>query len=294
MNDFLRRNRFPITVVVLLVLPLLLMYYHGRRGGGSSFLERVSIGIAGVAQSGVSWMVDGIAGTLKDYVLLVNVEAENERLKTENERLLGEAVLAKRLAVENAALRKLVEMRGARKDLRMVPATVIAREMTPFYRVSRMSIDLEGETAPAADMAVVSPAGLVGRIVHASGRFGDVMLLTDSRSRVAAEVLGKGILGMLVGSGKPDEYQARFQVSLTEKPLEDGAVVITSGHDRVFPRGIEVGYVVEPDRRRQVGPFVEYDVALAVNPAGVDEAMVVLETIRPELPAPGPGGRGSR
>jgi rod shape-determining protein MreC len=289
MNDFLRRNRFPITVVALLLLPLVLMYYHGRRGGGSSLPERVSIGVAGVAQSGVSWVVDGIAGVFHDYLVLVDVQADNERLKGENERLIGEAVLAKQLAVENQALRRLVDLKTTRKDLRLAPATIIARDMTPFFRVSRLSLQLP-DVSPAVDMSVITPAGLVGRIVHASGPYGDVMLLTDSRSRVAAEVLGKGVLGMVVGSGKPDEYLARLQVSLTEKPLEAGAVVVTSGHDRVFPRGIEVGYVADPERRRQVGPFMEYDVALAVNPVGVDDVMVVLDTVRAEPPA----GRGSR
>lgn len=93
------------------------------------------------------------------------------------------------------------------------------------------------------------------------------MLLGDQRSRVSCEVLGKGILGVLVGSGLPDRYSAWLQVAQTEDPLPRGAVVVTSGHDRVFPRGIEVGYVLEPDARRRAGPFVEYEVRLAANPA---------------------------
>ncbi len=276
MRDWFLRHRFGVTVAVLLVLPLIMMYIHGRRGSGSSIVERASTGVAGSTQALMTGLVEGAAEVAHDYLLLTDVEAENRRLKLENEQLMGEALEGKKLSVENQALRKLLELRQARKDLKLAPATVAGRELTPFYRVSRLSVEVDAG-APEVDMAVVTREGLVGRVVHAAGRFADVMLLTDSRSRVACEVLGRGVLGMLVGSGTPDQNLARLQVSVNEAPLETNAVIVTSGHDRVFPRGVEVGYVVDPSKRRQAGPFVEYEVTLAVNPASVEKAMVVLD-----------------
>ncbi|MBM4394173.1 MAG: rod shape-determining protein MreC [Deltaproteobacteria bacterium] len=286
MREFLARNRFGVTVGVLLVVPLILMYQHGRRGGGSA-VETASTGLAGLVQAGVGALVAGGAGFLEDYFVLVDVAERNQSLAAENERLVGEALLGKRLAVENEALRKLLGLRQARKELKMAPAGVVGRELTPFYRVARLSIDLDGDAAPAPDMAVVTHAGLVGRIVRTAGRYADVMLLTDTRSRVACEVLGRGVLGTLVGTGTLDEYRARLQVSVIEAPLEKDAVVVTSGHDRVLGRGIEAGYVADPSKRRQAGPFVEYDVVLAVNPAAIDDAMVVLEASAAPPPARG-------
>jgi rod shape-determining protein MreC len=275
MREWLLRHRFGTTVTALLVLPLALMYFHGRRGG-ESFVEKVSITLAGFAQSWVSGLVEGTSDLVRDYVALVDVQGDNARLREENERLVGEALAAKRLAIENQALRKLIDLRQARRELRMAPAVVTGREVTPFYRVSRIQVETD-TGSPEPDMAVVTREGLVGRVVSAAGRFADVMLLTDSRSRVACEILGRGVLGMLVGTGTPDQYQARLQVSVTEAPLEANAVVTTSGHDRVFPRGIEVGYVGDPSKRRQAGPFVEYDVVLAANPAAMEHVMVVLD-----------------
>jgi len=289
MQDWLSRFRFPVTSVVLLVVPLFLMYFHGR-GTGGSIPGRLSAGLAGLVQEGVNAGVEGVAGVLRGYVFLIDVEAENERLKVENERLMQEALQTKRLAVENQGLRSLLRLRQDHRELAMTPAVVVGRGVTPFFRVSRISIQAEGKVAPVVDSAVITPHGLLGRIVSVVGGYADVMLLSDSRSRVAGEVLGRGVLGMVIGTGRTDEYQARLQVSLTEAPLEKDAVVVTSGHDRVFPRGIEVGYIADPSDRRQVGAYLEYDVTLAVNPALVDDAMVVLG---PGAPAE-PGERTER
>ncbi len=268
MLDWLVRHRFGVALVVLLTVPLLLMYVNGRRGEGATFAERLTVRLAGASQALANAVVDFGGGLFRDYVLLVGVREENERLVRENERLLGEAVQAKRLAVEVQTLREALGFRERRKDLRLWPGRVVGRELTPYYRVARVSIEVEGEAR--SGMAVVTHAGLVGRVVRGVGSYADVMLLTDGRSRVAGEVLGRGVLGMAVGTGRTDEVRVRFQVSMSETPLEDGAVVVTSGHDRVFPRGIEIGYVTNAANRRQVGPFVEYDLAPAVNPAAVE------------------------
>jgi len=287
MIDFLVRHRFPVVVTTLLILPLALMYESGQRDSASSIPERATMAVAGWLQGLVGGAVGGLSGAASDYVALVNLHEDNERLRQANERLVSEALEAKKLAVENQSLRRLLEMKRARHDLDLAPATVVARELTPFFRVGRISVETEGG-APQADQAVVTPMGLVGRVVRATGSTADVMLLADTRSRVACEVLGRGILGLMVGSGNPDAYVARFQVSQTEAPLEKGAVIVTSGHDRVFPRGIEVGYVPRPEERRQAGPFVEYDVMLAVNPAALSEVLVVRGVAGQARPAANP------
>lgn len=245
-----------------------MMYFHGRRGEGATFAEKFGMGIAGFCQRVSQGFVGFLSRIVGNYVWLVGVEDENERLRMENDRLLGEAVRAKQMALELEALREALGFQKRRKDLNLRPAVIVAREMSPYYKVMRLSLETEGhEVRPG--MAVITHAGLLGRVVKAVGSYADVMLITDGRSRVAGEVLGKGILGMVVGTGKADDYRLRFQVSLSEPQIDDGAVVVTSGHDRLFPRGIEVGYVRNSANRRQVGAFVEYEAVPAVNPGNV-------------------------
>ncbi|HOI10473.1 MAG TPA: hypothetical protein PK313_08380, partial [Myxococcota bacterium] len=104
--DWISRHRFPIVVVALLLLPLPLMFLHGRAGSGSSPAQRASMGIAGVAQRGVGAVVACVVSVLSYYVVLVDLRSENRRLAADNERLVGEALAAKQLAVENAELRR--------------------------------------------------------------------------------------------------------------------------------------------------------------------------------------------
>ncbi|MBL6976154.1 MAG: rod shape-determining protein MreC [Deltaproteobacteria bacterium] len=281
MKDWLYRHRFGVSVVVLMVLPLMLMYLHGRRGHGTTLVERMAMSLAGASQSAITSLVGWSGDLIQNYLYLVDVQESNLSLAQENERLLGEALAAKRLAIENQSLRKLVGLKTQLKKLNKVPARVVGRELTPYYRVSRMSVEAGEGFEARKDMAVVTHEGLVGRVVKVAAGYADVMILSDSRSRVACEVLGRGVLGMVLGNGLQEGFQVRLQVAVSEKLLEEGAVVQTSGHDQVFPRGIEVGYVAEPWNVRQKGPYNEYDVILAVNPTTVEHAMVV-EAARPD------------
>lgn len=250
------------------------MYYHGRRTARTSIVEKISLYIAGSAQSVITTLVEGVSDIIKDYILLVDVQKENRKLKEEIDTLLNEALLAKRLAIENQELRGLLGFKKERQDIETIPCNIISREVSPFYRVTRVSVDLDGRTLPSSDMAVITSQGLLGRVVQLSGRYADVMLVSDARSRVACEVLGKGILGVIIGAGVGDQYRAKLRVSATEEPLEPNSVIITSGHDRIFPRGVEIGYILDPTQRKTIGNLVEYDVTLAVNPAQVNHCFV--------------------
>ncbi|MBP7125540.1 rod shape-determining protein MreC [Myxococcota bacterium] len=266
------RRRWVVTVIAGLVIPVILMFLTGR-GGGSSLPEQLLVGFAGRIQGAARWVTGGASGLVERYVSLVGVREENEHLRAERDRLMQEALLAKQLAVEVQRLRKVLDLREKRPDLRLEAARVVAVDVTPFHRVGRIQVQADG-VALRPDLAVLTPEGLVGRTIRAAGSLGDVMLLGDQRSRVACEVLGQGVLGVLIGSGLPDRYAAWLQVAQTEDPLPRGAVVVTSGHDRVFPRGIEVGYLLDQDARRRSGPFVEYEVRLAANPAAWDTVLV--------------------
>jgi len=267
------RYRVVLSVVISLLLPLVMMFIQGRTGE-SGVGGAVALGFFGRIQNAISLVFDASSSIFQEYVALVHTKQENMALREENERLLGEALKAKQVLVENEQLRKLLGLKEKRKDLVLVPAKVIGAEISPFFAVVRVVVKTEGENIEAG-MPVIAHTGLVGRIVRASSGLADVMLLTDKKSKVSVEVLGKGILGVAIGTGKPDSQKVKIQVSQAEPPIEAGATIITSGHDRVFPRGIEVGYVVQPENRRIAGPFVEYDVVLAANIAGTDTLLVV-------------------
>lgn len=291
-RDWLFRHRLTAVATVLIVLPMLLMYVAGSTVGESGPVENVTVAATGWAQTGAGTMVDSVGSFSSRIASLFSVASENTRLNRENTELLGTSLRARRLAAENRELRSLLGLRESRPELSLRPAEVILRDVNPFFRVERLRVlssaatDGDGralthassrQPVPSVGNAVITATGLVGRITEIRRSFADVMLLSDYRSRVACQVHKTGIIGMVMGTGRKSGYLARLQVPISEQVLTKGAVVVTSGHDRVFPRGIEVGYVIDPESRRQSGPFMEYDIALAVNPAMVDTLMIVTE-----------------
>jgi len=277
---WLFRHRLSVLGTLLVILPVLIMYIAGNSRHESGRLETAVGTVAGWSQEGVGEAVESVDGFGARVRSLFSFNDEMSRLKAENERLLGEALTARRFSDENGELRRLLGLRESRDDLKMMPAEIVVRDVNPYFRIERIRLKVpEGVEGarPTPGNAVITDVGLIGRVTEMRGAFSDVMLVSDYRSRVAAQVSGTGVIGMVVGSGRKAGYVARLQVSMTEPILQKGAAVVTSGHDRVFPRGIEIGYILDPEKRKQAGPFMEYDIGLAVDPATAEIVMVVTE-----------------
>ena len=110
------------------------------------------------------------------------------------------------------------------------------------------------------------------------------MLAVDARSSVNVQVAGKGVTGNLQGTGDEEAYSAQLTYLHKAEALEEGDTIITSGHDRVFPPGIEVGYIRSLEER-QNGLYYELQVVPAVNFSNLEEVLVVVGVV-------GDGGDG--
>jgi len=273
------RHRLLLLGALLVIAPLLIMYMAGSSRSSSGFLESTGGTMAGLSQAGTSGAVDAVDGMTTGLGTVFGMSGEIGRLRAENDELKGLVQTVRELADQNHELRQLLGLRESREDLTTVAAEVVARHVGTGFMVDRAWLDVVdgSQAAPAPGNAVITKSGLMGRITEIRGRFADVMLVSDYRSRVAGQVAGTGVIGTVIGSGRKGGYVARLQVSVSDPVLAKGAVVVTSGHDRVFPRGIEIGYILNPDDRRQSGTFMEYDVSLSVDPATVDVVMIVTE-----------------
>ena len=259
MRKWLAEHSFLIVVMVSLLLPIVFMIVQSQgRNTNPTLARRLSVGVASTAQQGMNSVFGGFRSFFSNYIFLVNTNKENQRLVEENERLVGEVVVAKNLAVENAELRTLLGLGEARRDMDMAAGVVISRELTPFYRVARIVVKLDGDAELKKDQAVMAHLGLVGRVVAAANKTGDVMLLTDGRSRVAAEVLGRGILGMLIGAGRQDEC-GQTQVGVNRRYLKTGLLLQHQGMIRFSKR---VKSAISQMLKELGRSFREYSVSL--------------------------------
>ncbi len=185
-------------------------------------------------------------------ILLLN--AENSRLRRENDLLRGWQNEARRLQAELTALKGQLNM-APEVAPRAVSARVIADTAGVF--VQSLLVNAGARDAILRGQASVTVDGLVGRVAEVGNRSARVLLLTDLNSRVPVVLENTRVRGVLAGNNGPTP-------DLLYLPPNAGAAVgdrvVTSGHGGVFPPGLAVGVVAEATESGvRVQPLVDYD-----------------------------------
>ena len=166
--------------------------------------------------------------------------AENLRLRRENDALKVLRGTVERLEVENARLRRVLEY-SAREQEAWIPAGVLSEGGGAAGFGDRIRVDKGVLSGVRAGAVVIVPEGLVGRVASVTPHTAEVTLVTDPTLKVACEVAtgdSRTMSGILSG-GSEDGLILRHLTG-TGKALPR-ARVFTSGRGGVFPRGIEVG-----------------------------------------------------
>jgi rod shape-determining protein MreC len=234
---------------------------------------------------------------------LRRVHRDNQRLR-EQVRLLETTLLENQEVVREAErLREIAEVRP-RLPLDTVVAQVVAAEGVPWHRT--ITVNRGQEDGVELSFPVISATGVVGRVIAVGPHAAKVQLLLDresglgvriERSRLTAVVSGRAGFADAVGS----DLELKFVPSLAD--VVEGDVVVTSGLDRMFPKGLLVGRV------RSVkgggGLFKEVAVTPSARFDKLEEVMIVrnppvsaefAREVRPETapsPAPRPARTGS-
>ena len=185
-----------------------------------------------------------------------NARDENQTLRqrlAEDETKIRDAQAA---LDENERLKKLLDFT---KDVsyKSIPARVVARDPSVWFNtlvINRGSLD-----GIDLDMPVVTPDGIVGRIVGVGPVSSQVMLLTDERSAAGAVVgqLGSSnAIGSVRGYGKNGLLEMRYVSGL--ETVSVGDYVVTTGQDKIYPPGLNVGAVVEVKQGTTTTPHTIY------------------------------------
>ena len=206
---------------------------------GVRVFEGVTFGLFSEVQRGVARAIGGVTGFWNGYVGLVSVEAENDVLRESvadlQFRLQRERALAQRA-------RGLEELLGLRRDVGFstVSARVIAGDATPYFRT--VTIDRGTSDGVRRDSAVVSPDGVVGRVVSDPGpRAAKVQLLVDRSAAAGALIERTRAAGVVMGDADQGLLRMEYVSNLEDVELDD--IVVTSGIDGIYPKGFVIGVV---------------------------------------------------
>ncbi|MDD9938008.1 MAG: rod shape-determining protein MreC [Myxococcales bacterium] len=268
-----RRFRDAAVCVVLLALPFFFLRANLREPAKANVVDRAVLQVSAPIQYVATQLAIGVSGWWQEYVYLIEVKRDNDRLREENARLRESAFKLRAEAAENRRLRKLLHLRDALKGT-LLSAQVIGKEVSPYFRVNRLRLDRGERDRIKPGMPVLTADGLVGQVRRAWGRYADVLLVADKTSAIDVVVQRTGARGMLKGTGSQEHYACRLEHLSREDDVEVGDLIVTSGLGQRFPESILVGQIHEI-KRKEFGLYQEATVTPAVNFSRLEEVLVL-------------------
>jgi rod shape-determining protein MreC len=262
------RQRTGWLFMAVIVGHILLISAQVNTVRGVPVLEEVTFGTFAEIQRAATSAFGAVRTNWTSYVALQSVHDENERLRQEVAELRVGLQQERALAQQSRTLQQLLDMKSA-LDLSTTAASVIAGGASPEFRT--ITIDKGTGDGLAPDMAVVAPAGVVGRIILPTNRASKVQLLIDRDAAAGAIVERSRAQGVVVGTG---EGRFRLDHVTGAADLEVGDRVVTSGIEGIYPKGFLIGQIESLER--QSGEFINVVVRPAVEFSALETVLVVL------------------
>jgi rod shape-determining protein MreC len=180
-----------------------------------------------------------VSAIWRNYFACVSAARENTVLK--HQLALAEQIenQNRELTVENARLKKFVAFSTTAPGT-YVAARVIARDPSPWFKT--LMIDKGERHGLKKNAPILVPEGIVGQITKVSPNFSRVLLITDRNSAVDALVQTTRARGVVKGNG---ENSCSFVYALRKEAIQAGEVIVSSGLDQVFPKGLKIGTVLD-------------------------------------------------
>ncbi|MBI4907917.1 MAG: rod shape-determining protein MreC [Acidobacteria bacterium] len=270
MDFVLHRYRNLTTLLVVIATQLVLIAYQVKSGQDMRLLRVWSITAVTPLARFVEAIRAGTVGFVQDYFILLKAREENrnlkqdlDRFKLENQFLktqLGDSERAKALAVFQTRI-----------PSKTIAARVIANATGANSKVVYVDLGMVAGIQPG--MAVITPDGIVGKVIAVYPTASQVMLITDPSFAAGVISLKGRARGALKGQGHGtllvDYVPSEFKVEL-------GEMFYTSGDDRIFPKGLPVGEVkmARPGRM-----YKEIFVAPTGFRNGLEEVLIVVEGV---------------
>jgi len=262
------KERAVLVTIPLLLLQLIILSLQIEGASGTLLFKTWALTVQAPILAASSAITGGIRHAWAGYVWTVGARAENERLRESLRQLSLLNRSNEQARQENIRLRQLVSLNQS-LPYRTLGARVIAR--TPSFLANVIYIDRGVKDGVKIDAPVLSGDGIVGRIVLASGHQSQVQLITNPDASVGVMLEQARTPGVLRGSG--DIPMDLSYVNNTEQ-VGVGDIVLSSGLDGIFPKGLVVGKVV--DSQKGKGVFRSVKVEPRADLIRLEEVSVLL------------------
>lgn len=265
-------------MIVLVGVCIINLSVSGKRGY-PSFRPGFAIFFVAPFQERMTRSIRFVRDIWRHYFFLVSVAKANERLKKSLDNIVEKSNRCDETELFNSRLRSLMNFRRT-MDERVLAAEVISKDPSPWFK--SVIIDKGKADGVERGMPVVVPEGIAGLVTDVSYLYSKVLLVIDQNCAVDSLIQRTRVRGII--KGKSD--RCFFEYVLRKHGIKEGDMVISSGLDGVFPKGLHVG-IVSDVAQMSPGIFQEITVTPSVDFQKLEEVLVVLnlpghEIVRPQ------------
>jgi rod shape-determining protein MreC len=264
------RHKSLTLLAATIVAQLLLLAVQIKRDQQVRLIRVWAVELISPVQRAGAWSIYKIKHSWSGYIGLRHTMQDNEALRAELDRLKMRTAELESRALEADRLAALLNFREAHAEVPMIAARVIGASPDAGSLIEY--INRGSRDGIRRNMGVITPDGVVGKILAVYSDASQVLLLGDKESGVGALLAATRAQGPVKGTGGP--LLSMDYVSNDEK-VSVGETVLTSGLDRIFPKDLPVGTVVEATQDRK-SPFMRIRVKAAAHLDRLEDVMVLL------------------
>lgn len=267
---FSRRLLIIVCLILFFLVNIIFLSVGARHHHSNSFVNRIIMAAISPFQEGVTQSVRFCEDVWSHYFFLASAQRENDTLR----RQLAEATMQKSRYLESQrACERLQRLLETKKSLpeHLLFAQVVGRDPSGWFKAIVINRGTNDGVAKA--MPVVAPEGIVGQVVTASYNYSKVMLLIDRSSAIDSLVQRNRARGIV--EGETDEL-CQFKYVLRKADVQVGDIIVSSGLDGLFPKGLRIGFVKELSKDRP-GIFQDVLIKPFVDFTRLEEVLVIIK-----------------
>ena len=239
MQAFVAAHRPFFVLMAVLLVQLLLVSFQITRKHNVRLIKIWTLAVFDPFERSLKGITDATTWAWRTYGGLWRAQQENRNLRRELATTRSQLQQVAEYAEESDRLRRVLDFK-ARAPFETVAAEIIA--FSPGASSNAILIDKGTDHGLTPDLAVVTPRGVVGKIISVFHHNSQVLLITDPSSGVGAMLQQSRGQGVLKGA-----YNNLCQLDyiMNEESVSPGDAVVTSGLDQIYPKGLPVGTVLK-------------------------------------------------
>ncbi len=208
-----------------------------------------------------------------DYFDLVSVAIENKNLKKELNKALATNNNLYETKLAYQRLQQLFDFEKKHENVPLIVAGIVGKDPSPWFKT--IMIDKGSNDGIEKGMPVIVPEGIVGQITDVFSNYCRALLIIEQNSAVDAIVQRTRARGIVKGKGLQKECALEYV--LRKHDIKEGDIVISSGMDAIFPKGLMIG-VVSKVTKHNSEVFQKVDISCYVDFEKLEEVFIIGKT----------------